>query len=164
MWPKPTQADLIKFYGNPDMNGDGLPDPIWEKDNIVRIAPPYPMWLAWDTTREVSRIAIHKNCEKSLRRVLTQIAGEYSHKERAALGLDQYGGGYNFRLMRGSTKLSMHSYGCAIDIDPVRNALGRKYLPDRMIPIKVVKLFEAEGWKWGGQWSRPDAMHFEATD
>jgi hypothetical protein len=33
-----------------------------------------------------------------------------------------------------------------------------------MMPMAVVSIFEAEGWKWGGRFvSRPDCMHFQAT-
>ena len=59
MWPKQTEIELVKFYGNPDANNDGLPDPIWEAQNIVRIIPPYQMYLAWDTKKPVSKIAVH---------------------------------------------------------------------------------------------------------
>jgi hypothetical protein len=31
------------------------------------------------------------------------------------------------------------------------------------MPPPVVALFEAEGWAWGGRFTRPDPMHFEAT-
>jgi hypothetical protein len=32
------------------------------------------------------------------------------------------------------------------------------------MPMEVVRLFEAAGWKWGGRFqSRPDCMHFQAT-
>lgn len=162
-WPKANK--LIEFYGNPDMDANGLPDPIWERENIVRIAPPYNMVLAWDTTRAVSRIAVHKKCEKSLRRILTKIAEEFDAKDRAYYQLDRFGGCYNFRLMRGGVKLSVHSYGAAIDLAPELNGLGVKYKPDsRMMPMKAVRIFEAEGWGWGGDWHRPDAMHFEAVE
>ncbi len=162
-WPKANK--LIEFYGNPDMDANGLPDPIWERENIVRIAPPYNMVLAWDTTRAVSRIAVHKKCEKSLRRILTKIAEEFDAKDRAYYQLDRFGGCYNFRLMRGGVRLSVHSYGAAIDLAPELNGLGVKYKPDsRMMPMKAVRIFEAEGWAWGGDWHRPDAMHFEAVE
>jgi hypothetical protein len=31
------------------------------------------------------------------------------------------------------------------------------------MPDAVVKLFAAEGWVWGGPWSKPDGMHFQAA-
>ena len=164
MWPKQTEIELVKFYGNPDANNDGLPDPIWEAQNIVRIIPPYQMYLAWDTKKPVSKIAVHKNCSKSLERILSKIAEKYSAQDRSYFQLDMYGGAYNFRLMRGANRLSVHSYGAAIDLAPALNGLNVKYKPDsRMMPVQVVRIFEQEGWEWGGQWNRPDAMHFQAT-
>ena len=74
------------------------------------------------------------------------------------------GGAFNFRLKRGGNSLSIHSWGAAIDLDPERNALGRRYRAGAgMMPMAVVEIFAAEGWVWGGPWSRPDAMHFQAA-
>jgi hypothetical protein len=30
------------------------------------------------------------------------------------------------------------------------------------MPIEVVRQWEAEGGDWGGDWTRPDPMHFES--
>jgi hypothetical protein len=40
-----------------------------------------------------------------------------------ALQLDDFGGCFNYRKMRGGTQLSLHSWGVAIDLDPDRNLL-----------------------------------------
>jgi hypothetical protein len=76
--------------------------------------------------------------------------------------LHLFGGSYNFRLMRGSNQLSMHSWGCALDLDPEGNPFGRNRAKCRM-PAPVVEAFQAEGFEWGGRWKRPDAMHFQAA-
>ena len=87
---------------------------------------------------------------------------------------------FNFR-MAPSGKLSQHSFGTAIDINPVQNpmiigeriypAAGADYL-DRgdlragMIvrPGPVVDAFESIGWGWGGDWTRiKDYHHFSVT-
>lgn len=76
-------------------------------------------------------------------------------------------------------KYSQHSYGRAIDINPLFNpyhkdnliipSVGKKYL-DRSITIPgmikkkeiVVTTFANHGWDWGGEWvSRKDYHHFE---
>jgi hypothetical protein len=86
--------------------------------------------------------------------------------------------GFNFRTIAGSSTLSRHAVGLAIDINPVQNPylLGSKVLPpaaaaylDRadvrpgMIvrPGPVVDAFTAMGWEWGGDWTtRKDYHHF----
>lgn len=163
MWPK--QSEMNAFYGNPDTNNDGQADKAWESGNLVRITPPYKLVLAWDTKRQVSTILVHKKCADSLLRILTAIKDHYKTQEaidKARMNL--FGGVYNFRLMRGGSNLSIHSWAAAIDLDPERNGLGKKWVDGKgMMPTPVVKAFEAEGWVWGGKWKRPDAMHFQAA-
>jgi hypothetical protein len=164
MWPSQTQ--VRQFYGNPDSNGDGTADPAWERANLTSLRPPYRMVLAWDTKREVSTIRVHKKAALSLLSVLQGVnalyGGDQKKIERARMHL--YGGAYNFRLMRGSTKLSMHAYGAAIDLDPVNNPLGKPWAPaNGMIDMQVVRIFEDAGWVWGGRWHRPDCQHFQAV-
>ena len=92
---------------------------------------------------------------------------------------------FNWRKVSGSTSISKHATGMAIDINPLYNpyyksskgketiqpAAGRPYL-DRQaqFPYKITKgdlchkLFTAHGFKWGGSWtSLKDFQHFEKT-
>jgi hypothetical protein len=151
------------WYGAPDASGDGRADPVWMKANLVRVKPPYRM--AWSWGGEAQSIAVHRRCADSLLRVLEGIARRYGSQaaiEKARLHL--CGGAFNFRLKRGGSTLSIHSWGAAIDLDPERNGLGRRHIEERgMMPMAAVELFAAEGWVWGGRWSRPDAMHFQAA-
>ena len=89
--------------------------------------------------------------------------GSLTEVKKARMHL--YGGCYEFRNIGGSHKLSLHSYGAAIDIDPENNPRDKKYQEGvGMMPRAVVDIFEAQGWKWGGNFStRPDCMHFQAT-
>lgn len=164
VWPK--QSDMNKFYGNPDTNRDGRPDAKWEADNLVRITPPYRMVLAWDTERTVSKIVVHEKCANSLLLCLTKIADHYKTDEAIQHArMHLYGGCYNFRLMRGGSSLSIHSWGAAIDLDPANNGFGKRWSQGiKMMPIEVVNIFRAEGWVWGGKWRKPDAMHFQAAN
>ena len=90
---------------------------------------------------------------------------------------------FNCRPATGSTDtLSEHSYGWAIDINPLRNpyvgpdghVLRRAAKPylDRTRHARgmihpgdvVVRSFAAIGWKWGGNWDTlKDYMHFSLT-
>jgi hypothetical protein len=90
---------------------------------------------------------------------------------------------FNCRLATGSTStLSQHSYGWAIDINPLQNPYVRNdgtvlraiALPfrDRSLRRKgmihdgdvVVRSFARIGWEWGGHWhTLKDYMHFSLT-
>lgn len=94
---------------------------------------------------------------------------------------------FNFRQISGSSKLSNHSYGMAIDINPMYNPYvktasdgsiicqpenGRDYI-DRAqeFPYKIdendlaYKLFTEAGFTWGGNWnSVKDYQHFEMCE
>lgn len=161
MWPK--QSEVVAFYGNPDSNRDGRPDASWESANLTRIVPPYPMFWSWND-QPVKSITLHNKCADAFLRALKKIGQAFTPEQIHSFQLNQCGGGYNFRLMRGSSKLSMHSYGCALDLAPELNWLGRTWAPGLgMMPEKVVKIFAEEGINWGGKWGRPDAMHFECV-
>lgn len=162
-FPRQTVALMNEFYGNPDANGDGRPDAKWEAANLTRIEPPYLMFWSWAPAR-VKTITLHKKCAGAFERALHAVAKEFTAEQIKLAQLDQCGGAYNFRLMRGGNRLSIHSWGAALDLAPERNWLGRAYDEKLgMMPKRVVEIFSNEGLTWGGKWSRPDAMHFQAA-
>jgi len=91
---------------------------------------------------------------------------------------------FNCRAATGSKKWSKHSYGKAIDINPIENPyISRKgYIShkaslkykkrvhknstyaDKAVLLKndkAVEIFKKYGWKWGGDWSGvKDYQHF----
>jgi hypothetical protein len=75
-----------------------------------------------------------------------------------------FDGAFFARLVRGSTSSpSNHSFGTAFDINASWNGLGRRpaALGARGSVRRLVPIFENHGFKWGGDFSRPDGMHFE---
>jgi len=86
---------------------------------------------------------------------------------------------FNFRYIAGTTTISRHGFGVAIDINPIQNpyirgdviwpAAGAEYLdrsyvrPGMIVPGNVVyNAFMSRGWTWGGYWTWPrDYHHFE---
>jgi len=91
---------------------------------------------------------------------------------------------FNYRNVAGGKKLSKHSLGLAVDINPLYNpcyrlssgkvepASGKRYAHNRAkrkdIPYKIdhndlcYKLFRFYGFTWGGDWrSVKDYQHFE---
>lgn len=162
-FPKPIPSILNEYYGNPVSDGYGQHSGFWETDNLTRVVPPYLMEWAWDGTT-VKRIAIHRKCAPSLLRVLQAIGKRYNQAEIQKYELHRCGGGFNFRAQTGDkNKLSIHSWGAAFDLAPSANPYNKAWT-DGMIPLEVVALFKAEGWRWGGDFVKhPDCMHFQAT-
>jgi D-alanyl-D-alanine carboxypeptidase len=159
----PHQSDVDAFYGDP-RGANGEASVKWESQNLARVPAPWKLITSWDF-RPVSAIRIHKKCEPSLIKVLDTIwnaAGQRESKIKE-WGMHLYAGAYNFRLMRGGTKLSMHSWACAVDFDSARNAFGDTTPNFATIPA-VLDAFASEGWTWGGQWKKPDGMHWQAAD
>ena len=85
---------------------------------------------------------------------------------------------YNWREIRDRGSRSFHSYGIAVDVLPrgwgqknIYWAWRRTIDPDGwmtlpldkrwMPPLKVIQVFESEGFIWGGKWPIWDNMHFE---
>ncbi len=69
----------------------------------------------------------------------------------------EYAGCYYPRFIAGSTKLSNHSFGLALDINTPGNQRGTVGEIDR----GVVAVFKRWGFAWGGDWNYTDPMHFE---
>jgi hypothetical protein len=97
------------------------------------------------------------------RLMLPQLQAALSEIESAGLGDElragDYGGCYVPRFIdrNPSLPLSMHAFGLAVDLNVSTNQLGTE---GDMNP-RIVEIFERWGFVWGGDWSRPDPMHFE---
>ena len=70
----------------------------------------------------LSGLTVHKDVAVSLLNALEEIQRVYGNDRIKALKLDQTGGTYAFRANTNSPdKLSLHSWGIAIDIYPTAN-------------------------------------------
>lgn len=106
----PRQKDVPEFYGEVGTNQ-------------VRLMLPYRMKLAWDTDKSISSFLCHKKIAEPLLNIFEDTLSEYKLSGVQLLGLDLFGGCLNVRKMRGGSRYSMHSWGIAVDLDPVRNQL-----------------------------------------
>lgn len=167
MWP--MQKDCDTYYGNP-RGVNGRPSPAWAAENIYGndsyIKPPFQMYYG---NTPIRGFRVHRRCAESLRRVFQKIWDAADHEQSIvdAWGASKFSGSYVFRNKRGGGTLSMHAYGCAIDLDAARNARGstRPFF-GKEGPNIVVRCFESEGWIWGGRWrgASCDGMHFQAAN
>ncbi|MGI8732182.1 MAG: M15 family metallopeptidase [Pyrinomonadaceae bacterium] len=166
-FPKDTQADLDAFYGKHILGADGKPTAGWQSANLTRITPAYPLTLAFPPGTQVTKVLCNKKIADSLKSIFEQILEHYgSLQEVKKARMHLFAGTYNFRKIGGANRLSTHSWGVSIDIDSEKNGQGKPHDESKgMMPMAVVKIFEAEGWKWGGRFggNRVDCMHFQAT-
>jgi len=166
MWPRDTVEDLTKYYGKHELGYDGLPTERWENSFLTTIATAYPMFYVGSVEPvRIHKICCNKQVAKSLNAILGDILKHYGSVEAVHQArMDLFGGCYCYRRRRGGHSLSTHAWGAAIDLDPERNQLGKKYDKTKgMMPEAVIKIFEKYGWTWGGLWKLPDAMHFQAA-
>ena len=125
------------------------------------------------STKIHERIYDHlKNVEKKI------LAQKTNPKVKEFIDTLKSADAYYWREISGTTRKSFHSYGIAIDLLPKKLAgraiywgwekdrLGDKWM---MIPLEkrwtpsdeVIRIFEEEGFIWGGYWVIFDNMHFE---
>jgi hypothetical protein len=119
------------------------PDARWVRANIVTATVPV-----------LGRVTCH-------RLLIPQLRGALADVEAAGLGssLHHYDGCYVPRFIeRNPTHaISLHTWGIAIDLDAASNQRGGAGTMDP----KVVDIFKRWGFRWGGDWSYTDPMHFE---
>lgn len=145
-WPHDDTASKIKFFGKPGTN-------------LVPITPPFQMYYDGE---HLKSITVNKMIATALLLVFNEILDKCGHDQKAvdALGASSYGGCYNNRSIRGSTNISNHAFGAAIDIDPEHFPLGSK----KYQPAIIVDAFKGQGFLYGGDYKgRRDPMHWEAV-
>lgn len=107
-----------------------------------------------------------------------RLIDEYNGDDNLSM-LDNNSSSFCYREVPGSEKLSNHSYGVAIDINPVQNPYiknntilpesGKEFLDRNNIRKGMIvegdvcyNAFKSRGWTWGGDWnSLKDYQHFE---
>jgi hypothetical protein len=115
---------------------------------------------------------------------------QFNKANGASIALDQVGreiveadltayvsqslGTFNWRVIAGTRRLSMHSFGISIDFQ-LPKSLGRYWrwdknhdkngYPSMLLQDsnlnKVIEIFERHGFIWGGKWWHYDSIHFE---
>ena len=132
-----------------------------------------------DTLLEIFRTLYDNGYQIEKMRLIDDYGGDDD-----ASCLDNNTSCFNYRVVEGSTRLSRHAYGMAIDINPVYNPYvtyengvehispeGSEPYADRSadFPHKIggegelcLELFEEQGFTWGGNWrTRKDYHHVQ---
>jgi len=147
-----TPKQAAAKYGMPNKTGAGY---------LVTITLPYPM--VYDG-KKVTKISCHKAVTNQLLSIFNKILKVYGLKRIQELGIDRYGGCFNYRLMRGGNKLSIHSWGLAIDLDPARNLLHETSRTARFARPEykaMIDIFYEFGFESLGREENRDWMHFQ---
>jgi len=149
-----TTKQIIAKYGKPNQQGSYL----------TTIELPYPMRIAWDKKITVNKMRCHKAAAEDLKNIFADILDAYGHEKIKELGIDIFGGCFNFRQMRGGTDWSVHSWGLAIDLDPERNQLHETAKTARFARPEykaMIDIFYKHGWQSLGREKNYDWMHFQ---
>ena len=123
-------------------------------------------WLAKSSQKAIYiRVTDINGVDKALRRVSQTLDKMAIHNPSLKKYLIPPAGGFYWRKIAGTNRLSVHSFGAAIDISVKHSAYWRwnkgKYRYRNQIPYSIVKVFEDNGFIWGGKWYHYDTMHFE---
>jgi len=148
-----TKAALGEFAYRVNDDGSVTLDSAWRNANI--------------TSGSIFRLRLWSGCHRLVRGALTNAMSEvvasgleftinYDHANTA-------GGCYNARFSRLAPNstigfLSRHSWGMAVDTNTVGSCQG--CVPPDM-DCRTVRIFRKHGFAWGGNFLRPDGMHFE---
>ncbi|PWN02628.1 hypothetical protein DJ010_13065 [Nocardioides silvaticus] len=137
-----TFAEAVGVFRYTPIGGGRVqPDPAWVRSHIIT-----------ETLPLLGKITCNKYMMPQLRAAMIEIQDAGLAKE-----IDYHVGCYYPRFIAGSTTLSNHSFGLAIDINSLENQRGTV---GEMHPV-VVQIMKKWGFAWGGDWSYTDPMHFE---
>jgi len=111
------------------------------------------------------RVTTVNGVANRLRAVKRDLEREIRRNPRLKKYLTPIGGTFAWRHIAGTNRLSVHSFGAAMDINVKYSAYWRwnkgPYRYRNQIPLTIVKAFERHGFIWGGKWYHYDTMHFE---
>jgi hypothetical protein len=150
-----TTEQLNAKYGVANPTGKGY---------LTMIKLPYPMRLSWDKSKKVTRMKVNKHVKDNFLNVFNELLQHYGYDELVRLEIDVFGGCFNYRLMRGGSKLSRHSWGVAIDLNPEKNGLNTHVSKSQFAGKeynKMMEIFEKNGFINLGKVILRDTMHFE---
>lgn len=127
--------------------------------NLVRIN--------WPTLKGTIKLPVNRvnNVDKKLYAIGQEIAKLPKNERIWAENATTYA----YRVIKDTDRLSMHSFGIAIDLAPTTTQYWKDEAPNETdkigykntMPLSIVRIFEKYGFIWGGRWYHYDTMHFE---
>jgi hypothetical protein len=139
-----TVADAVGTFNYTVLGGGHIaPDPAWVRSHIA--TEPVPI---------LGNVTCNRLMFPQLRAALQEVV---DRGLASKIHPGEYAGCYYPRFIAGTTSLSNHSFGLALDLNVPGNQRGTPGEMDRT----VVSIFEKWGFTWGGTWHYTDPMHFE---
>jgi len=176
-----SERERIKEFGSAESRKNGAGTPMFFFDAI------YDSGSRRSLEQHIVRLSflgnrtnVHERMKEPLRKVEEKIfeLAKTSPEVKTFLDNIKSNDAYQWRIIAGTNRKSFHSLGIAIDVLP--KSQGGKQIfwswakdkyPDTwmLVPLKnrwmppdsVIKIFEEEGFIWGGKWIIYDNMHFE---
>ncbi len=166
------------------LQGTAAPEEL--RDTLALFDVPY---LSFDGLLHQGQLVMHKELAAEVKELFAELIAlqfpiqkvvpivAYDWDDEASMA-DNNASAFNYRLILGTDRLSNHSFGRALDINPLQNpyfARDGKVHPvqARYEPLAPgtlthgsapVEAFKKRGWTWGGDWKVPiDYQHFEKT-
>ena len=165
----------------PELVGRGVPDSV--RNALVAIEVPY---RGFDGAEQVGRIVCHRLVASDLRGLFDTLhrsgyrfasvrpVSEFGFSDSLSMLADNTSA-FCWRRVKGTSRLSAHALGLAIDIAPLRNPFEHRRgtrpagaVRDPKVPGTLsdtslaVRYLRSRGWWWGGRWaSGRDWQHFE---
>ena len=162
-------------------NGKNIPPEI--KDSLVLVDVQY---ISFDGLPHSGQLIVHKNVSEEIQEIFDEILAQrfpithaipisaYDWDDEASMSANNTSA-FNYREIFGTTTISNHARGLAIDINPLLNpciaidgtiqpAAG-VYDPSKPGTIRpedpIVTSFTSRGWRWLGHRDRKDWQHFD---
>lgn len=126
----------------------------WDTQNIIQVPVPQLQGVNGQTHIQFHKLAANQ---------LIKLWADWDTAGLLYLILN-FDGSYDARFVRGSnTTLSNHAFGSAFDINAEWNAYGAQpaLVGQKGCTRQLVEIANANGFYWGGHFSKQDGMHFE---
>lgn len=123
--------------------------------------------IEWPTLKGKTKLQVSK--VDGVNKKLYAIGQEIAQLPKADRIWAEGAATYCYRVIKDTDRLSMHSYGIAIDLAPNTTQYWKdesssetaKIGYKNTMPLSIVRIFEKHGFIWGGRWYHYDTMHFE---
>lgn len=160
--------------------GKDIPHEI--RETLTLVAVPY---VSFEGEASEGHLVVHQDLVSDVREIFDALfqmqfpiqqmmpAVSYDWDDDASMAANN-SSAFNYRFIFGTDRLSNHSHGRAIDINPFQNPYtqrdgkvvppGARYDPAQRgtVTADIADIFKSYGWAWGGDWiERKDWQHFE---